>query len=235
MEPHRGRGVLKVGLLAAALLLALGPSAAWACSVSGALLETLESPPAGVGGRGPLDAGTYPDGLGIRLAQATEIGVFTGNCPTLVGPVEVHAQSRVNVQVDANGDPVLGPMGTPVLLSGPITGGFKVTAATGVVRATLDGTLDFAPVNFGYPFVNVGGSWKTKGAGGITGSFSGVALIPIPNDLLPPPAPPSPTGWSYIDVTGALGNQGSPVALTADQFTEHGSPMAMFLVTLTTQ
>jgi hypothetical protein len=236
MEPHRSqRGALKVGLLAAGVLLGLSSTTAWAdgCAFQGltvngtvkaVLRETLENV-------------SWPDGT--RQAQATEIGDFRDGCGTLsslVGAAEAHANSRI---------PVLGalPNGLPILGKGPTSGTFLVdTAASGQQPGTLDGELDFttlygSPLCGGpCPFVLASGTWSTLGDNQTGGGFGGVALVPF-DTTQGCPAVLSPTGWCYLDPTSTL--TGFPVAggtlapLGAGDFSQRdGTPQAIFIVTL---
>ena len=267
---RRQRIALKAGLLVAGVLLALGPAPARAAgctimlggpplAVTGALVgvlsETLESPPAQAapGGTGPLAAGTYPVGLGVRLAQAAEIGTFvplmvpgTGDCrgslAGLPGAVEIHAQSRVDVMLDDSGSPVINPAtGSPRLTSGPISGGFKIVTPTGVVRGKLDGTLDFGPTNLDLvgqrpqPLVLASGTWALQGRNVLSGGFAGLALVPVPPTLCPLGV------WCYVDPTFALpggvdtGMGVQLVPLSPSDFNQFGAPEAKFVVTFFTQ
>jgi hypothetical protein len=213
--------------------------------ITGVLTETMESAPAHAapGGTGPLAAGSYPPGQGVRLAQATEKGTLgfgaCGSLESLAGPITVHAQSTIMYATDADGNPVINPVsGAPDLLSGPINGVFKVETATGNVSGTLDGTLDFkvlCPGQPACPLVSASGTWTTKGENQTSGSFTGVAFVPFEIDASGKPSPGSGF-WVYYDVTGGLLGTpipGTPfVALTTDDFDQHGAPVAKFVITL---
>lgn len=222
---RRKRVVLQVGLLLGGfgLVLVVGPAAAQAqCSgpngsVAGVLRETLE-------------AVSFPGGY--RHAQATERGVLADGCGTLAtfeGETSVQARSRV---------PVLGtlPDGTPVLGSGPISGTFHVDTTSGRVPGKLGGQLDFAPlygvtapwnlVGCPCPFVLALGTWTTLGGDRTGGAFNGFALVPFAC------GPLSPNGFCYVDPTGTLGTPGVPFPLGSEDFDQHGTPQAIFVITL---
>ncbi len=223
----------------AAVLLLLGPAAAFAqCispnSISGILTETMENPPAQAPPLGPLLAGTFANGS--RQAQATELGVLAHGCGSLVslaGNITVQAGS--NVPVTAFG-----------LGVGSISGTFGVDTASGHVQGQLSGVLDFTPTNSNKadcsgkpcPWVYASGNWSAHGQSDQSGAFSGLALVPF---LCPGFGP---TGLCYLDPTGALfavagGMQVSvspPLFLVAlnpnTDFDRFGNPGAKFIITL---
>lgn len=200
-------------------------------SVLGIMSETMESPPAQAAPGGPLLAGTFPRGLGVRLAQATEQGVFLNGCGTLEsfnGTVTVHAQSRV---------PVLAMTSLYIDLGvGSIKGNFDISSTTaGNISGKLDGTLDFSLTNHNVqacptpsgglgpcPIVNASGTWTANGVDP-AGAFAGVALVPFPCG--------APSGLCYFDPTGAIGGGVVPLDPSKD-FDLHGAPQAKFIITL---
>lgn len=200
----------KVGLLAAGLLLALSPATAPAQTpvAFGALLEVLESPPPQAAPGGPTMPGTFPPGIGGRLAQATLVGSLQGGHPLLTGEVELHAQSRV---------PFSPTTGWGV---GTISGVSSIdTDANGVVVAKLDGFLDFSLFNTNVPLAPTGGTWKTLGKNRTGGTFAGVALVPFYCGV--------GFGYCYLDPTTY-----AITPLAANEFNKHGVPVAKFLITL---
>jgi len=215
-------------------------------SIVGVLTETMESAPAHAapGGTGPLSAGSYPDGPGVRLAQATErgqlgVGAACGALGSIAGSIVVHAQSRITVVTDDNGQLVLDPIsGAPELTTGTIEGHFKVVTATGTVGGSLDGNLDFtltlptatACSGGPCPWALANGTWSTTSGGGVQGGFSGFALIPF---QLPLPDGTF-TPWMYFDPTGALTPDGNPGTVPLNPTTDMNgtSPAAKFIVTL---
>jgi hypothetical protein len=212
--------------------------------IFGVLTETMESAPAHAapGGTGPLAAGTYPQGQGVRLAQATEQGSLFAGCGTLAGlagAVTVHAQSRVVVVVDELGNVVLNPVsGTPELSAGPISGNFSVSTAGGNVNAKLSGVLDFGLTNGTTevcpgpdgrlgpcPLVTADGTWNTNGGPKRSGGFRGLALVPFQI--------PGLEGWFYLDPTGLLtGTPNAIVPLGQGDFNSFGDPAAKFVITM---
>ncbi|HEV8675182.1 MAG TPA: hypothetical protein VGX21_14125 [Methylomirabilota bacterium] len=205
MEPHRGgRGALKVGLLAAGLLLALGPVAADAeCtgnSIVGVLTETIE--------RVDFVATDEPSDPVHRVATAKEVGTLTQGCGSLA-----FLEGAVKVQ------PVISDVSLATGV-GPITGSVKFypsSSGGGVLKGTLAGTLDFTPAFSGLPFVNVSGTWIIPSLG-VSGNFAGVALLAFPCA--------APTGFCYID----LDNPGEVVPLTIPE--TQPAPLSKFVVTL---
>jgi hypothetical protein len=185
--------------------------------ITGVLTETMESPPAQAAPGGPLLAGTFPPGQGVRLAQATENGVLANGCGSLIsleGQIVVHAQSRVALTSAGLG-------------TGPIGGTFSIATETGNISGKLTGTLDFTPTNNNVPIVYVNdGFWSTQGPDGLQGGFSGVALVPFPC---------GGETWCYYDPTGVLTADGKPGYVFLDpasDFDQHGSPEAKFIITL---
>jgi len=251
MKSHRGPTISwKRLVVATALVVGVMPAAnvaAQECSgntITGVLTETMESAPAHAapGGTGPLAAGSYPPGQGVRLAQATEKGTLGINaCGTLTsfaGPITVHAQSTISYTTDGNGDPLINPAtGLVDLTSGPINGAFKINTATGNVSGTLDGTLDFKALCPGAPacpLVSASGTWTTKGQNKTSGTFSGVAFVPFEIDQSGNPSAGSGV-WVYFDPFGVLPGprMGPLVFLTdADFNQQHGTPEAKFVITL---
>lgn len=210
----------KFGLLAIGLLIALSPAIALALTpvAGGILLEVLESPPPHAAPGGPTMPGTFPPGIGGRLAQATLVGSLAG-IPLLTGEVELHAQSRV---------PFNPTTGWGV---GTISGVATIDSdADGVLVAKLDGSLDFRLFNptaanpLGVPLAPTGGTWKTLGKVRTGGSFAGVALVPFPCAL--------GFGFCYLTVDAAGTPTGGVTALDANEFNKHGLPVAKFLITL---
>jgi hypothetical protein len=228
MEPQtRMRVVGKVGVLAAAFLLALGPGAAWAdCTlpdgtavngtVLGVLTETVER----------IDP-VNDDAEVHRVATAKEVGTLTVGCGTslasLVGPIKVQP---------ALSDVLLAPATDPRLNTGPITGSVKFFRSGNALKGTLTGTLDFNPALVGgMPFVKVSGEWSVANLS-LQGGFVGVALLPVPAANLGG-ACLAATGFCYVDVTGALtpeGVVGAIVPLTVSE--TQPAPAAKFIVTL---
>jgi hypothetical protein len=206
--------VLKVGLLAAALLLAVGPAAADdpACtlpdgtvvrgSVVGVLTETIE--------RVDLVATDEPTDPLHRVATAKEVGTLTGGCGSLA-----FLEGAVKVQ----------PVVSDVSLTtgtGPITGSVKFypsSSGGGVLKGTLSGTLDFSTVSSGY--VNVNEGKFSIPSLGLEGGFVGVALVPFPCTV-------AATGFCYYDVTGALGGGFVPLTVPETQ----PAPSAKFVLTV---
>lgn len=211
----------KVGLLVAALLLALTPATAlaWTGVSQGVLLEVLESPPAHAAPGGPTIPGAFPPGIGGRLAQATEAGTLVGSetLAFLTGDIEVHAQSRIPV------DPATGGFGVGSV--GTISGVFHVDNGGGVVTGKLEGTLDLTGAVCGRqpcPLAPTNGTWATLGKTKTSGLFSGVFFIPFQIPGLP--------GWFYLTpdpVTGLPFTQ-----LLPSEFGKDGTPLVKLLVTL---
>jgi hypothetical protein len=215
--------MLRAGLLAAGLLLAVGPAAAWAQSctltrpdgpvpvsgtVAGVLVETIEQ----------VTIAPNEDGVLERSARAKEVGELGNGCGSLaglVGRMQVHAESWV---------PVLDPE-APLLGAGPISGMFHVYPAAGgpAMKGALSGSLDFSPTHPNEtcggpcPWVYASGDWSITKAG-LKGQFTGLALVPFPCSW----------GLCYLDPTGTLGN--GPVALTAEE--QIPAPSAKFVITL---
>jgi hypothetical protein len=220
MKPHRGRVALKVGLLAAALLLALGPASAsaLACPLTGnvataVLYETLESPPAGAAPLGPLP-GTYIVATGERLAEAREAGTIQGcnGLAFMTGAFDLQGQSRVPF------DPITVSFGT-----GSVSGVFQIDTVTGggVAGKLLDGSvLDLSTI-FLTGTAPVYGTWSTLGKNKVTGTFSGVFLMPFQI--------PGMEGWFYY--YDPLTNVG-PVPVQSTEF-NNGVPLVKLVVTLT--
>lgn len=223
MKPHgRGtRNAVKVGLLAAGVLLGLSPMVASAqdCPaganiLQGVLVETIEQTDVRLGDEGKLE----------RYARATERGALAVGCGSLAGlrgRMMVHAESWVEVF-----DPTV-----PLLGAGPITGTFHIYPedGNGSVKGVLTGTLDFAPTRGDTspwreqcggpcPFVLVEGGWTTSGKSPIAGWFGGLALVPFP-------CGPS---LCYMDPTKTLGV--GPIPLTAEELIP--APSAKFVITL---
>lgn len=220
MRPHRTGRVWMLGLFVAGLLLALSPPAAWAGIATATLYETMESPPAHAAPGGPDIPGTFPPGIGGRLATATEAGIIqgSGDLGFLTGNMTVHAQSRVGI------DASTGFLGT-----GTISGSFEVKPPTGgaAVPAKLDGTIDLSTVYSGY--ASTSGSWSTLGKKKISGDFSGLFLIPINGAMLGYPA----DKWFYLDVDKNGCFTGGVTLLGESEFRK-GVPLIKLLVTLTT-
>jgi hypothetical protein len=230
MEPHRGRGVLKVGLLlVAALLLAFGPAAAWACTlpdgtttvqatVTGVLTETIER----------VDTVQTDDNEVHRVATAKEVGTVTAGCGTslaaLIGAIKV--QPALSDVLVFSSSP------NPALNTGPITGSVKFYPASGsgVVKAALTGTLDFTTaIVQRLPYVTISGEWTGTNSS-LRGGVVGVALLPVAAADLGG-ACLAATGFCYVDVTGGLsGTAGTLVPLTIDEV--QPAPSAKFVVTL---
>jgi hypothetical protein len=215
--------MLKAGLLAAGLLLAVGPAAAWAqgCtlplptgsvpvngSVAGVLVETIEQVTIAPNEEGALE----------RSAKAKEVGALGNGCgslASLVGRIQVHAESWV---------PVLDPT-VPLLGAGPISGMFHVYPAAGgaALKGALAGSLDFSATHPNdmcggpCPWVYANGDWSITKAG-LKGQFTGLALVPFP----------CAWGFCYLDPTGTLGPD--PVALTPEELIPE--PSAKFVITL---
>jgi hypothetical protein len=236
MEPQRSqRGALKVGLLAAGLVLGLGPTAALADSctfqgltVNGTVKAVL---------RETREKVTWS--ATSREAKATENGDLREGCGSLsplVGTAQAKGQSEI---------PVLGtlPNGLPILGKGPTSAKFHIdTAASGRVTGELGGELDFttlygSPLCGGpCPFVLASGTWSTQGNDQTGGGFGGVALVAFDATQGCPTAL-SPTGWCYLDPTATLTGfpvpGGTLVPLDAGNFSEKdGLPEAVFIVTL---
>ncbi len=222
--------VLKVGLLAAGLLLGVGPAAAWAegCSLpsgqgvngwlGGVLVETIEQAEIGLGESG-LE----------RHAKATERGTLSGACGSLAalrGRIMVHAESWI---------PVLDPS-VPLLGIGPITGTFHIYPDgqdSGSLKGALAGSLDFTPTQpndncqLGCPWVGAQGTWTTTGKNSTGGLFGGLALVPAPC--------PTGVGLCYYDPTQTLGEAlpGWPFAVVPLTDAELiPAPSAKFVITL---
>ncbi len=208
------------GILGAALLTVLGllmPSLALAQTpvAFGVLLEVLESPPAHAAPGGPTMPGTFPPGIGGRLAQATLVGSLDSSLALLNGEVELHAQSRVPF------DPATG-WGV-----GTITGVATIdSGADGVVVAKLDGFLSFVPFNAGAPLAPTWGNWSTLGKNRTGGTFFGAALVPFPC-----PSWSGLSGFCYLTLDAA-GTPNGVTPLTAEDFNKQGVPVAKFLITL---
>lgn len=201
-----------VGLLVIGLVLALSPTIALAQTpvAGGTLLEVLESPPPHAAPGGPTMPGTFPPGIGARLAQATLVGSLAG-ISLLTGEVELHAQSRV---------PFNPATGWGV---GTIAGVATIDSdADGVVVAKLDGFLDFRLFNQEVPLALTGGTWKTLGKVRTNGTFAGVALVPFPCG----------SSFCYLELDATGTPTGGVTPLDPSEFNKHGVPMAKFLFTL---
>jgi hypothetical protein len=233
----------KATWVAAALLLLVGPAAAFAqCpvplaqpavsapgSILGILRETRERLKVNMNDPSPLNQGTFVDGY--RVANATEVGTLVAGCGTLEGfsgTITVQATSKIPMNVGADG---------ANLGIGPIQGTFNVDSTLGRINGQLSGILDFVPTNSSVqlcggpcPFVTTAGTWKSNGKKrGIdidkVGSFAGVALVPFQH--------PANGAWLYLDPTGVLtGTQNAFVPLTAQDFNADGLPEAKFIITL---
>jgi hypothetical protein len=206
MEPHRGRGVLKVGMLAVALLLALSPATAdTVCTgnqVLAVLIETIET----------VEFTSEPEGA-HRVATAKEVGTLSDACGNLA------FLEGASVKVQPVGSDVLVINGSPTV--GTLAGSLKIYphASGGVLKGTITGVLDFTTIGSGY--VGASGKFELPGAG-IKGSFTGVALMPFDCAF--------PSGSCYFDVTGQLGGGVVPLSIEEAQ----PEPLAKFVVTLTT-
>lgn len=153
--------------VAAGLFLALTPTIALAQgSARLVLFEVIESPPprpATGGVPGAFIPG--PDGSLTRLAQATLSGTATeasgslGNW--LNASIGAYAQSQVNLDTR----------------TGPLDGFFTVLHVT---AGSFSGTIDMTGLLTGTgPNAQVQGVWATRGSSSLTGSFSGLAQVPI--------------------------------------------------------
>jgi hypothetical protein len=206
MESHRGRGVLKVGLLVAALLLALGPAPVAAADCTGnqvlaVLTETIET----------VEFTVEVDGV-HRVATAKEVGTLSNAC----GNLAFLEGAGVKVQ-PVGSDVMVGLDGKPTV--GTLAGSVKFYPHTsgGVMKGTITGALDFTTL--GSVYVGVTGKFELPGAG-IKGTLSGLALMPFPCA--------APSGFCYLDVTGQLG--GGVVPLTIEE--AQPEPLSKFVVTL---
>jgi hypothetical protein len=235
MKPHGSgtRIVLEAGLLAAGLLLALGPATVWA---QGCVLPT-PSGPVPVNGtvsvilQEETELANFQHGV-IRHARATEHGRLTNACGTLAdldnGKMMVRASSWV---------PVTNPE-TADLGHGPIAGSFRIVSRDEADNSmlsrvgVLSGTLDFSPTNAGNPvcggpcpWVIAQGTWQLMTSEGLSGQFSGLALVPFPC--------PTQYAYCYIDPTGTLAPLTTPLTLIpAARSDVNGGPEAKFIVTL---
>lgn len=156
-----------MGLLGAGLLLTLSPAAVLAQgSATLVLYEWIESPPLR-----PITGGLPgifipgPDGSMTRLAQAALSGTATTATDPLakwVGAnIGAHAQSQVDLTTG----------------SGPISGVFTVLRVT---AGNVSGTIDLSGLLTGAsPNAPVEGVWGTVGRSALSGSFSGLAQVPI--------------------------------------------------------
>jgi hypothetical protein len=235
MTSQNGRHVaLKVSLLAAGLLLALGPSAAWAgCplpgapgpangTIGGVLVETIEQADIALNETGQLE----------RYARATERGTLAAGCGSLGA-----LQGRIMVQAES-WTPVLDPT-VPLLGLGPIAGVIHIYPAGGgaSIRGALAGSLDFSPTHpstatepnvcpMGCPWVTAKGTWTTTGRNSTSGGFAGLALVPAPC--------PGDQGLCYYDPTGTLGDL-TPLGLAVVPLSDAElipAPSAKFIITL---
>jgi hypothetical protein len=225
MRPLGGgkRIALKAGLLAAGILLALGPAPAGAqgCTltlptgswpvngtVAGVLVETIEH------------TAIVPNEEAVleRHARAKEMGELGHGCGSLAsfaGRIQVHAESWV---------PVLDHT-VPLLGTGPISGVFHIYPVDGAkpMKGALSGSLNFYPTHPNElcggpcPWVYASGDWSIAKTGA-KGQFAGLALVPYPCEL----------GLCYWDPTGTLGT--GPVALTPEELIP--APSAKFVITL---
>jgi len=209
------RSCARLVVLIAALVgsvLALPPLATAQNFAQGTLYEVLESPPAHAAPGGPQLPGTFPPGLGGRLAQGTEAGTVQGfgSLAFLGGAWQIHAQSRVPV------DPATGAFG-----AGGVNGVFLIHGQQGgVVNGKLSGTLDLSGLPV--PLAPTQGEWQTLGRDRRSGHFTGIFLLPFQI--------PGLAGWFYLDpATGFT----TPTAVLPNEFNRRGEPLVKLLLTLT--
>lgn len=181
METKTSRRTL--GLLAAALLLALTPGTALAQglpsdSVYLILFETRESPPVHAAPGNDLapfpplpGAFIHKGGILTRIAQATLQGNAEAAGGGLLGDwteVEVQGQSRINWSPTS-----------PTFLQGTLSGVFHAETVAGTQEpGKLSGQMNLSTL-FSSGFGTVAGNWTTLGRNRVGGSFQGAVFAAV--------------------------------------------------------